>query len=58
MTAKEMKKIKGTVKQKMSRRNSKDRGNHQEQEINKQKTTEGIDGGLHPAEDEQSLAEG
>ena len=32
-------------------------GNHPEQENIRQKTMEGIDGGLHPAVDGQSLGE-
>ena len=43
--------------QKMARLHNKDGGNHQEQESNRQKTMEDIDGGLHPAVDGQSLGE-
>ena len=32
-------------------------GNHLEQESNRQRTMEGIDGGLHPAVDGRSLGE-
>ena len=39
------------TKQKMARRHGKDEGNHLEQESNRQKTMEGIDGGLQPAVD-------
>ena len=56
VATKEREEIKGTTKQKMARRHSK-RGNHVEQESNRQKTMEGIDGGLHPAVDGQSLGE-
>ena len=35
----------------MAKRHSKEGGNHLEQESNRQKTMEGIDGGLHPAVD-------
>ena len=38
-------------------RHSKEGGNHLEQESNRQKTMEGIDGGLHPAVDGQSPGE-
>ena len=34
---------------------NKEGGNHLDQESNRQKTMEDIDGGLHPAVDEQSL---
>ena len=51
VAAKEREVIKGTTKQKMARRNSKEGGNHLEQESNSQKTMDGIDGGLHPAVD-------
>ena len=50
--------------QKMARRQNKEGGggggggNHLEQESNRQKTMEDIDGGLHPAVDGQSLSEG
>ena len=44
--------------QKMARRHNKEGRNHLEQESNRQGTTEGIDGGLHPAVDGQSLGEG
>ena len=53
VTAKERGKIKG----KMARRLSKEGGNHLEQGSNRQKTMEGIDGGLHPEVDGQSLDE-
>ena len=36
---------------------AKEEGNHLEQESNRQKTMEDIDGGLHPAVDGQSLGE-
>ena len=41
----------------MARRHSKEGGNHLEQESNRQRSMEDIDGGLHPAVDGQSLAE-
>ena len=41
----------------MARRHSKGGGNHLEQESNRQNTMKGIDGGLHPALDGQSLDE-
>ena len=44
--------------QKMARRPNKERGNHLEQESNRQRTMDGSDGGLHPAVDGQSLDEG
>ena len=43
--------------QKMARRHNKEGGNHLEQESNRQKAIENIDGGLHPAMDGQSLGE-
>ena len=43
--------------QKMARRHNNEGGNHLEQESNRQKATEDIDGGLHPAVDGQSLGE-
>ena len=49
--------IRGTTKQKMARRHSKEGGNHPEQESNRQGTMEGIDGWLHPAVDAQSIDE-
>ena len=57
MAAKEREEIKRTTKQKMARRHSKERGNPLGLENNRQKTMEGIDGGLHPAVDGQSLGE-
>ena len=48
--------IKRTTVQKMARRHSKEGGNHLEQESNRKKTMEDIDGGLHLAVDGQSLA--
>ena len=49
MVAKEREEIKGMTKQKKARQHSEEGGNHLEQEINRQKAMEGIDGGLHPA---------
>ena len=57
VATKEKEEIKRTTMQKMARRHSKEGGNHLEQESNRQKTMEGIDGGLHPAVDGQSLGE-
>ena len=57
MATKEREEIKGTTKQKMTRRHNNEGGDLLEQESNRQKTMEGIDGGLHPAVDGQSLAE-
>ena len=48
---KESKDIKGTTKQKMARRHSKEGRNHLEQENDRQRTMEGTEGGLHPAVD-------
>ena len=48
MVTKDREEIKGTTKQKMARPHYKEGRNHLEQESNKQKTMEGIDGGLHP----------
>ena len=55
---KEREEIKRTTMQKIARRHNKEGGKRLEQESNRQKTMEGIDGGLHPAEDGQSLGEG
>ena len=57
VATKESEEIKRTTKQKMARRHSKEGGKHLEQESKRQKTMEGIDGGLHPAADGQSLGE-
>ena len=57
MATKLREEIKRTTKQKMARRHNKEGGNHLEQESNRQKTVEDIDGGLHPAVDGQSLGE-
>ena len=54
---KEREEIKRTTMQKMARRHKKEGGNHLDQESNRQKTMEDTDGGLHPAEDGQSLGE-
>ena len=51
VATKEREEIKRTTKQRMARRHSKEGGNHLEQESNRQKTMEDIDGGLHPAVD-------
>ena len=58
MPTKEKEEIKGMTQQKLTRQHSKEGGNHLKQESNRQKTMEGIDGGLHPAVDGQSLGEG
>ena len=42
----------------MARRHNKEVGDHLEQEGNRRKAMEGIDGGLHPAVDGQSLDKG
>ena len=55
VATKEREEIKRTTKQKMARRHDKEGGNHLEQESNRQKAMEDIDGGLHPAVDGQSL---
>ena len=57
MATKEMEELKRTTRQTMARRHDKERGNHLEQESNRQKTMEDIDGGLQPAVDGQSLDE-
>ena len=57
VATKEREEIKGTTKQKMARRHNKEGGNHLEQESNRQRTMEDIDGGLHPAVDGQNLGE-
>ena len=57
VATKEREEIKRTTKQKMARGHSKERGNHLDQESKRQSTMEGIDGGLHPAVDGQSLGE-
>ena len=57
VATKEREDTKGTTMQKMARRHSKEGGNHLEQESNRQKTMEDIDGGLHPAVDGHSLGE-
>ena len=57
VATKEREEIKGTTQQKMARRHNKDGGNHLEQESNRQRTMEDVDGGQHPAMDGQSLGE-
>ena len=57
VATKEREEIKRTTKQKMARRHNKEVGNHLEQESNRQKTMEDVNGGLHPAVDGQSLDE-
>ena len=57
MATKEREEIEMATKQKMATGRNKEGGNHLEQESNRQKTMEGIDGGLHPAVDGQSLGE-
>ena len=57
VATKEREEIKGTTMQKMVRRHNTEGGSHLEQESNTQRTMEGIDGGLHPAVDGQSLGE-
>ena len=57
VATKEREEINRTTKQKMARRRNKEGGNHLEQESNRQKTMEDIDGGLHPVVDGQILGE-
>ena len=57
VATKEREQIKRTTMQKMARRHDKEGGNHLEQESNRQKTMEYIDGGLDPAVAGQSLDE-
>ena len=57
MATNEREEIKGMTKQEMAIQYSKEGGNHLKQESKSQRTTEGIDGGLHPAVDGQSLGE-
>ena len=57
MATNEREEIKGITRQKMAGRHNKEGRNHLEQESNRQRTMEGIDGGLHPAVDGQSLGE-
>ena len=57
VATKEREWIKRTTKQKMARRHNKEGRNHLEQESKRQKTMEGIDGGLHPAVNRQNLDE-
>ena len=57
MATKEREEMKGTTKQKMASRHSKEGGSHMEQEGIRQKTMFGSDGGQHPAVDGQSLDE-
>ena len=56
VATREREEIKRTTKQ-MARGHNKEGGNHLEQESNRQRTMEDIDGGLHPAVDGQSLGE-
>ena len=53
--SKEREEIKRTTTQTMARRHNKEGENHLEQESNRQKVMEDIDGGIHPAVDGQSL---
>ena len=57
VATKEREEIKRTTKQTMARRHNKGGGNHLEQESNRQKTMEDIDGGLYPAVNGHSLGE-
>ena len=57
VAAREREEIRGTTMQKMVRRDNNEGGNHLEQESNRRRTMEGIDGGLYPAVDGQSLGE-
>ena len=56
VVTKEKEEVKRTTKQKMTRRH-KEGGNDLEQESNRQKAMEDIDGGLHSAVDGQSIGE-
>ena len=58
VATKEREEVKRTTKQKMTRRHNKEGGHHLKQESNRQRTTEDIDRGLHPAVDGQSLGLG
>ena len=49
VATKEREEIKRTIKQKMARQHNKEGGNHLEQESNRQRTIQDIDGGLQPA---------
>ena len=55
VATKEREEIKRTTM--MERQHNKEGGNHLEQENNRQKAMEDIDGGLQPAVDGQSLGE-
>ena len=57
VATKEREEIKRTTKQKMARRHNKEGENRLNQESNRQKTMEDTDGGLHSADDGQSLGE-
>ena len=57
VATKEREEVKRTTKQKIARPHNKEGGNHLDQESNRQKAMEDIDGGLHPAVDGQSLDE-
>ena len=57
VATKESEEIKGTINQKIVRRQSKEGGNHLEHESNRQKAMRGIGGRLYPAMDGQSLGE-
>ena len=58
MTTKETEEMKGTTKSKMARRHSKEREKYLEEESNRQRTIEGIDGKhFHYATDGKSLGE-
>ena len=57
VATKEREEIKRTTKQKMARRHNKEGGNHLEQESHRYKTTEDVDGGIHPVVGGQSLGE-
>ena len=57
VATKEREKIKRTTKLKMARKHNKEGSNHLDQESNRQKTMEDIDGWLHPTAAGQSLGE-
>ena len=57
VATKEREKTKGTTKQKAESRHSKEGGNDLEGGSIRQTAMEGVDGGLHPAVDRQSLSD-
>ena len=57
VATKEKEEIKRTTNQTMARQHNTERGNHPEQETDRQKAMEDIDGELHPAVNGQSPGE-